>query len=69
LPDPFLGHLQLAFCMNEGFIHLGTFPSSSIGRRLFPIPLSSTCTEDLTPVNRPILVAGRLPVTNLATLL
>jgi hypothetical protein len=44
--------------MNEGFIHLGTFLASPIGRRLFPIPLSFTRTEDLTPVNRPILVAG-----------
>ena len=46
-----------------------SFFSSPIGRDLLPFPISSDCTEDLVPVNSSILVAGRLPVTNLATLL
>jgi hypothetical protein len=53
-----------------GFLEsIYSFLSSPIGRDLFPVPISSAYTEDLLPVNRSILVAGRLPVTNLATLL
>ena len=47
-----------------------TFFSSPIGKeRIFAIPISSACAEALTPINRSILVAGRLLMTNLATLL
>lgn len=47
-----------------------SFSSSPIGEeKIFAIPISSTCTEDLMPVNRSIVVAGRLLMTNLATLL
>ena len=57
------------FIIGGSLIILVPSPRPRSAEAVFPIPISSTCTEDLTPVNRSILVAGRLPVTNLATLL